>query len=115
MFSARCPIYHDKQLLIIHKINENLAKIKTITDKRKCTRSHICAPIIKKTKNLLAILCFPETTKEMNKKHNSAKTNNKSPQKRFFLSAGKSGIPLEDTREILMISKELIKIWFGYV
>lgn len=84
MFSARCPIYHDKQLLIIHKINENLAKIKTITDKRKCTRSHICAPIIKKTKNLLAILCFPETTKEMNKKHNSAKTNNKSPQKGFF-------------------------------
>lgn len=38
----------------------------------------------KKTKNLLAILCFPETTKEMNKKHNSAKTNYKSPQKRFF-------------------------------
>lgn len=84
MFSARCPICHDKQLLLIHKINENLAKIKTITDKRKCTRSHICAPIIKKTKNLLAILCFPETTKEMNKKHNSAKTNYKSPQKRFF-------------------------------
>lgn len=85
MFSARCPIYHDKQLLIIHKINENLAKIKTITDKRKCTRSHICAPMIKKkNKNLLAILCFPETTKEMNKKHNSAKTNYKSPQKRFF-------------------------------
>lgn len=84
MFSARCPIYHDKQLLIIHKINENLAKIKTITDKRKCTRSHICAPIIKKNKNVLAILCFPETTKEMNKKHNSAKTNYKSPQKRFF-------------------------------
>lgn len=51
----------------------------------------------------------------MNKKYNSAKTNYKSPQKRFFLSAGKSGIPLEDTREILMISKELIKIWFGYV
>lgn len=70
----------------------------------------------KKNKNLLAILCFPETTKEMNKKHNSAKTNYKSPQTRFFfLSAGKSGIPLEDTREILMISKELIKIWFGYV
>lgn len=84
MFSARCPIYHDKELLIIHKINENLAKIKTITDKRKCTRSHICAPIIKNNKNLLAILCFPETTKEMNKKHNSAKTNYKSPQKRFF-------------------------------
>lgn len=84
MFSAQCPIYHDKQLLLIHKINENLAKIKTITDKRKCTRSHICAPIIKKPKNLLAILCFPETTKEMNKKHNSAKTNYKSPQKRFF-------------------------------
>lgn len=52
----------------------------------------------------------------MNKKHNSAKTNYKRPQKRFFsISAGKSGIPLEDTREILMISKELIKIWFGYV
>lgn len=84
MFSAQCPIYRDKQLLIIHKINENLAKIKTITDKRKCTRSHICAPIIKKPQNLLAILCFPETTKEMNKKHNSAKTNYKSPQKRFF-------------------------------
>lgn len=52
----------------------------------------------------------------MNKKHNSAKTNyTKDPKRDFFLSAGKSGIPLEDTREILMISKELIKIWFGYV
>lgn len=39
---------------------------------------------LKKTKNLLAILCFQETTKEMNKKYNSAKTNYKSPQKRFF-------------------------------
>lgn len=53
MLSTRCPIHRDKQLLIIHKNSENHAKIKTITDKRKCTRNHTCVPINKK-KNFIS-------------------------------------------------------------